>query len=99
MDAIGTAAPRRKTTIHRSNHMQVLVFGAPWCASCKVLKKQMEGQTFPGFEIIHVDMDAQPEMANYHHVKSLPTIVIPEKKVLRTGITTAKQFTDLLASI
>jgi thioredoxin-like negative regulator of GroEL len=79
--------------------MQVLIFGAPWCAACKVLKKQMEGQTFPGFDIRHVDMDLQPEMANHYHVKSLPSVVIPEKHTLRTGITTLKQFTDLLGSV
>jgi thioredoxin-like negative regulator of GroEL len=79
--------------------MQVLIFGAPWCASCKVLKKQLDGQTFPGFEIIHTDMDAQPEKANFYHVKSLPTIVIPEKQILRTGITTLKQFQALLGSV
>jgi thioredoxin-like negative regulator of GroEL len=79
--------------------MQVLVFGAPWCASCKVLKKQLDGKAFDGFEILHVDMDVQPERANFYKVKSLPSIVIPEKNVLRTGITTLKQFSELLGSV
>jgi thioredoxin-like negative regulator of GroEL len=79
--------------------MQVLVFGAPWCASCKVLKKQMEGQTFPGFEIEHVDLEAQPEIATQYGVRSLPTVVVPAAGLVRSGITTLKQFTQMLASV
>ncbi len=79
--------------------MQVLVFGAPWCASCKVLKKQLEGQSFAGFEIEHVDLDAQPELATKYSVMSLPTIVVPETGLIRRGNLSLKQFTDLLRSI
>lgn len=79
--------------------MQVLIFGAPWCASCKVLKQQLAGKEFPGFEIEHVDMEANPELATKYSVMSLPTIVVPETGLIRRGGTTPKQFADLLGSI
>jgi thioredoxin-like negative regulator of GroEL len=79
--------------------MQVLVFGAPWCASCTVLKKQLAGLTFPGFEIEHVNVDTDPEVATKHKVMSLPTIVVPSSGLVRRNVTTAKQFADLLASV
>jgi thioredoxin-like negative regulator of GroEL len=79
--------------------MQVLIFGAPWCASCKVLKKQLEGKTFDGFEIEHVDIEANPALATKHNVMSLPTIVVPETGLVRRNVTTLKQFAELLASV
>lgn len=79
--------------------MQVLVFGAPWCASCKVLKKQLDGVNFNGFEITYVDMDAQPEIAVQYGIKSLPSIAIPETGLVRRNVTTLKQFNDLLGSV
>jgi thioredoxin 1 len=79
--------------------MQVLVFGAPWCASCKVLKKQLEGKPFKGFEITHVDIEADPDLATKYSVMSLPTVVVPETGLVRRNVTTAKQFVDMLASV
>jgi thioredoxin-like negative regulator of GroEL len=79
--------------------MQVLIFGAPWCASCTVLKKSLAGLTFPGFEIEHVNVDANPEVATQHGVKSLPTIVVPSSGLVRRNVTTAKQFADMLGSL
>jgi thioredoxin 1 len=79
--------------------MNVLIFGAPWCASCKVLKKQLEGKTFDGFEIEHVDIEKNPEIATQYSVMSLPTIVVPETGLIRRNITTIKQFSDMLASV
>ena len=79
--------------------MQVLIFGAPWCASCKVLKKQLDGQTFPGFEIRHVDIEADPETATKYSVMSLPTVVVPETGLIRRGNLSLKQFADLLGSV
>jgi thioredoxin 1 len=79
--------------------MNVLVFGAPWCASCKVLKKQLAGLTFPGFEIEHVDIEADPEIATKYSVMSLPTIVVPETGLVRRGNLSLKQFSDMLASV
>jgi thioredoxin-like negative regulator of GroEL len=79
--------------------MQVLIFGAPWCASCKVLKRQLEGKTFQGFEIEHVDIEADPELATRHNVMSLPTIVVPSSGLVRRNVTTVKQFADMLGSV
>jgi thioredoxin-like negative regulator of GroEL len=77
--------------------MQVLIFGAPWCASCQVLKKSLDGVTLSGFEIEHIDMDVNPELAVKHGVKSLPTVVVPEMGIVRSGVTTVKQLAALIA--
>lgn len=79
--------------------MQVLVFGAPWCASCKVLKKQLDSVKFDRFEIEHVDIETSPEIATRYGVKSLPTVVVPAAQISRAGITTLRQFTAILNSI
>jgi thioredoxin-like negative regulator of GroEL len=79
--------------------MQVLVFGAPWCASCKILKKQLEGKAFDGFEIEHVDIETSPEIATQYSVMSLPTVVVPETGLIRRGNLSLKQFTDMLGSV
>lgn len=76
--------------------MDVLIFGAPWCASCKVLKAEIKGQEFPGYQIKHVDLSENPDLGNQYGIRSLPSIVIPDRMIIRNGITTLRQLQALL---
>lgn len=53
-------------------------FTAPWCAPCRMLgpmfKEMEQNMTDITFETI--DVDASPELASEHGVRSVPTVLI-----------------------
>jgi thiol-disulfide isomerase/thioredoxin len=61
---------------------QVLVFGAPWCQPCLLLKKQRTLEQLveanPGLKLKEVDADQKPEVAKKYGVTMLPTIVFTD---------------------
>jgi thioredoxin-like negative regulator of GroEL len=57
--------------------MQVLYFGAPWCAPCRSFKPLVE-QTVKELNIrwTDINIDYDPSMSQRHEVTSIPTLVI-----------------------
>ena len=53
--------------------MQLLVFSAPWCHPCKVIKPILEGLSI---KTIHIDVDKNPEISAHHQVGSIPTLIL-----------------------
>lgn len=69
---------------------QVLVFGAPWCQPCILLKKQGTLQQLvdanPGLKLREIDADQKPDLAKKYGVTVLPTVVFTDpggKELLR----------------
>jgi thiol-disulfide isomerase/thioredoxin len=69
---------------------QVLLFGAPWCQPCLLLKKQRTLEQLveanPGLKLKEIDADQKPDVAKKYGVTMLPTIVFADqngKELLR----------------
>lgn len=56
----------------------ILDFYANWCAPCKKLSKYLEElkDQFPNVEIKKINVDQDEELAEYHNIESLPTLVV-----------------------
>jgi thiol-disulfide isomerase/thioredoxin len=79
---------------------QVLVFGAPWCQPCLMMKKQGTVEALikahPELRLREIDADQKPEVAKKYNVTALPTVVFTDgagKELLRLrGPKTLEQF-------
>ena len=63
----------------------LLDFYAAWCAPCKVLEKEVFTNTnmkltLKDFQLLKVDTDRYPGVAEYFNIKTLPTLVVLDKK-------------------
>lgn len=54
--------------------MKVLKFGAPWCSSCVMLSKTLEG--YDAIDIQEIDIDKEQEVAIRYGIRSVPTLVL-----------------------
>lgn len=55
----------------------VVVFWAPWCGPCKVLKPMLERLAGEyEFDIARVDITANPDLAERHMVRGVPTALV-----------------------
>lgn len=57
---------------------KVLVFTAPWCAPCKVLKDQL--QSVDDFEYRLVDVSENEELSNGYDIISVPTVIFLDEE-------------------
>lgn len=71
--------------------MKVLLLGAPWCQACKTLRAALDRTPIPEVDVEYVDIDQHPDVAKEWHVSTLPTIVIPDRKIAQAGIVTVSQ--------
>lgn len=55
-----------------------LLFTAPWCGPCRMLKPSLEKQasSLEPIEILGVDVDTLPQLATRYGVKSVPTAIL-----------------------
>lgn len=58
----------------QDKNIELLVFSAPWCSGCKVLKKSLEENNIPYTEI-NVDEVEGEELVAQYKVRALPTTV------------------------
>lgn len=56
------------------SEVEILVFSAPWCASCKVLKKNLEGNNIKYVEV-NVDEYGNQDLMEKYKVRGLPTTI------------------------
>lgn len=55
--------------------VEILVFSAPWCSSCKTLKNKLQMKGV-GYEEINVDDPENEPLVVAYNIRSLPTTVI-----------------------
>lgn len=65
---------------------KVIAFTASWCQPCKRNKPKLVELERNGATIVHVDIDADPALAQQYKITSVPTYVVVEgkKEVERT---------------
>ena len=68
--------------------MKILIFGATWCSSCKALWRAIEADGDSPHFFEYLDLEQNSEAAQKYGVRSLLTVVEPEKGIVGTGITT-----------
>ena len=107
----GKTAPDYETALAESQHASkplVVLIGAPWCASCQVMKREtiqpmMESGKLEHVVVTYVDKDERPELA--HQLmkgETLPQIVVfakqPEgwKRFSLTGMQSQGRMAELL---
>ena len=56
--------------------MKVQFFNAKWCGPCKQMKPHIDELISEGYNIQTIDVDEQPELAQEHNVRGVPTLVI-----------------------
>jgi thiol-disulfide isomerase/thioredoxin len=66
---------------------KVIAFTATWCGPCQRDKPALADMERKGVTIVHVDIDADPALAQQYKIKTVPTYVVCEgdKEVERTG--------------
>lgn len=76
--------------------MKLYKFYAPWCNPCKMLTTVIEYTGNP-HELVEVNIDENPELAEKFNVRALPTLVLENGGVemeRTTGPMTSIQFKD-----
>ena len=89
--------------------IEVIKFGAEWCAPCKAmiptiesLKKKYDAIMESDISIMSIDIDENPEMAGKYKIKSIPTIVfIKDNEVVekKSGVLNEAQIEEIIKSL
>lgn len=78
----------------------VVMFGASWCAPCKLVKPILEGLALDlGFPLIGVDAGIEKGLATFYGVRGVPTIsVFKDGKIIANsfGNKSEEQIKDFL---
>ena len=89
--------------------IEVIKFGAEWCGPCKViaptiksLKEKYDAIVGSQVNIIDIDIDENPELAEKYKVRNIPTIVfVKNEEVIqkKVGVLTENEIEEIIKSI
>ena len=58
-----------------------MAFTAKWCEQCQKDKAELQKLREQGVEIVEIDVDSDPTMADHYRVSRLPTYVVEKDGV------------------
>lgn len=89
--------------------IEVIKFGAEWCNPCSViaptiksLKEKYDAIEGSGIDIIDIDIDENPELAEKYKVRNIPTIVFVkngEIELKKVGVLNESQIEEIIKSL
>lgn len=79
----------------QNKDIELLVFSAPWCSGCKVLKKNLEENNIE-YKEINVDEDKNSELVSKWSIKGLPTTLVVRNGEAETILLGAGSIKDIL---
>ncbi len=87
--------------IYQKNDILFIIFRADWCGPCKVFKPVYEkaAERFSNVVFGTVDIDAEPEIATYFSVRSVPFMAVIRAEVelySEPGALSEAQMADLI---
>lgn len=78
--------------------MKLIKYEAPWCSGCKAQDAQLE--QLENIDIVHIDVDENPDPAIEDKIRSLPTMIIKDddgNEIKRfIGVTTADKIKEFI---
>ena len=84
--------------ISKSSKLILIEFYATWCKYCNILNSELESiDNFDGFEILKVDVDKEPSIANYYQIEVYPTVIfVKDSKIVNKlfGALTKKEMLE-----
>ena len=86
--------------IAKSDVPLVVDFWAPWCAPCRVMApvfEQAARELEPGFRLIKINTDEEPEAAQHHRIRGIPTFAIFKGSVEAARVSGAMDARSLIA--
>src|SRR5690242_4510748 len=91
------------TIVAEAGKPVVVYFWATWCQNCKAMTPSMEAITRENaerFEVVKVDIEANPELTEKYNIMSTPTIMVFKSgvrpKVAHQGFAAKGWLMDLL---
>ncbi len=69
-------APVPQHDPHRCEPPKVVAFCAPWCGPCQQAQPTLAWLETKGVQVVHVNIDEQPELARQYGVTSVPTFFV-----------------------
>jgi thioredoxin 1 len=74
-----TSQANFQTDVLENDKVVIAYFSAPWCGPCKALGpvlEQIDAEKSDVLEVIKIDIDEEPELAQAYQISSIPVMKI-----------------------